>query len=78
LGVPGWRHPGEIVQRYSTLALPDVYAVIANYLRHRSDLGAYIVRREQESKEVRERIEREQGNLSETRARLLAYQRARK
>jgi uncharacterized protein (DUF433 family) len=69
--------PETIVQRYATLALPDVYAVIAYYLRHRSEVEAYLVRREQEGKEVRERIEKEQGDLSEIRARLLAYQRAR-
>jgi uncharacterized protein (DUF433 family) len=69
--------PETIVQRYSTLALPDVYAVIAYYLRHRNEVEGYLARREQEAEEVRERIEREQGDLSEIRARLLAHQRSR-
>jgi uncharacterized protein (DUF433 family) len=69
--------PETIVQRYSTLALPDVYTVIAYYLRHRNEVEGYLARREQEAEEVRERIEREQGDLSEIRARLLAHQRSR-
>jgi hypothetical protein len=65
--------PETIVQQYSTLALPDVYAVIAYYLRHRSEVEAYLARREQAAKEVRKRVESQQGDLSEIRARLLAY-----
>lgn len=64
--------PETIVQRYSTLALADVYAVIAYYLRHRTEVEEYLVRREQKAEEVRQRIERQQGDLSEIRARLLA------
>ncbi len=62
--------PETIVQRYSTLALPDVYAVIAYYLRHRSEVEGYLARREQKAEEVRERIEGQQGDLGEIRARL--------
>lgn len=64
--------PESIAQRYATLALPDVYAVIAYYLRHRREVDAYLARREEESEEVRRRIEGRQGELSEIRARLLA------
>jgi uncharacterized protein (DUF433 family) len=64
--------PEAIVQRYSTLALGDVYAVIAYYLRHRSEVDDYLVRREQQAAEVRRRIEEQQGDLSDIRARLLA------
>src|SRR2546421_9743354 len=64
--------PETIVQRYCTLALPDVYAVIAYYLRHRSEVEEYLARREQKAEEVRQRIERQQGDLREIRARLLA------
>ena len=63
--------PETIVQRYSTLALPDVYAVIAYYLRHRSEVEDYLARREQKAEVVRTRIENQQGDLSEIRARLL-------
>ena len=64
--------PETIVQRYSTLALADVYAVIAYYLRHRSEVDEYLARREQKAEEVRRRIESQQGDVSEIRARLLA------
>ena len=64
--------PETIVQRYSTVALHDVYAVIAYYLRHRSEVEEYLTRREQKAEEVRQRIENQQGDLSEIRARLLA------
>jgi uncharacterized protein (DUF433 family) len=64
--------PEAIVQRYETLALPDVYAVVAYYLRHPDDVDAYLSRRERKAEEVRRRIESRQGDLSEVRARLLA------
>ena len=64
--------PETIVQRYSTLRLPDVYAVIAYYLRHRSEVEGYLTRREQMADEARQRIESQQGDLSDIRARLLA------
>lgn len=63
--------PETIVQRYSTLPLPDVYAVVAYYLRHRSEVEGYLARREQKAAEVRQRIEGQQGDLSEIRTRLL-------
>lgn len=69
--------PETIVQRYSTLALPDVYAVIAYYLRHRSEIEGYLAQREQKADEVRQRIQNQQGDLSEIRARLLAQRQAR-
>ncbi len=68
--------PETIVQRYSTLALGDVYAVIAYYLRHRSEIEEYLARREQKADEVRQRIESQPGDLSEIRSRLLAQREA--
>jgi len=58
--------PETIVQRYSTLALPDVYAVLAYYLRHPNDVAEYLTRREQKAEEVRQRIESQQhyGNTT--------------
>jgi len=64
--------PEAIVQRYPTTTLPDVYAVIAYYLRHREDVEAYLAEREQRAGEVRQRIESRQGDLGEIRHRLLA------
>jgi len=63
--------PETIVQRYSTLALRDVYAALAYYLRHPSEIEEYLARREQQAEEVQQRIESQQGDLSEIRARLL-------
>jgi len=68
--------PETIVQRYSTLALPDVYAAVAYYLRHPSEVEGYLARREQQADEVRHRIESQQGDLSRIRARLLARRQA--
>jgi uncharacterized protein (DUF433 family) len=66
--------PETIIQRYPTLGLVDVYTVIAYYLQHRDDLGQYLTKQEHRAKEVRERIDRGQGNLAELRNRLLAKQ----
>ena len=44
--------PETIMQRYSTLALPDVYAVLAYYLRHPNEAERYLARREQKADEV--------------------------
>ena len=35
-------HPGEIVDRYPTLELADVYAVIAYYLRNSEEVETYL------------------------------------
>ena len=58
--------PETIVQRYSTLALPDVYAVLAYYLRHPDEVEDYLARREQKAEEVRQRCESQQhyGNTT--------------
>lgn len=62
--------PETIIQRFSMLALPDVYAVLAYYLRYPSDVEEYLARREQKVEKVRQRIESQQGDLSGIRARL--------
>ncbi|MCX7014672.1 MAG: DUF433 domain-containing protein [Candidatus Sumerlaeota bacterium] len=68
--------PETIVQRYSTLSLSDVYAVIAYYLRHRSAVEEYLSHRERKAEELRRRIEERQGDLSDIRSRLLAHRQA--
>lgn len=65
--------PETIVQRYSTLTLPDVYSVIAYYLRHQSELDEYLAEREQAANEVGQKIKSQQGDLSQIRARLMAH-----
>jgi hypothetical protein len=49
--------PETIVQRYETLDLSDVYAVISYYLRHRQEVAAYLRRREDKAAEVWQKIE---------------------
>jgi len=68
--------PETIVQRYSTLELPDVYAVLAYYLRHSNEVQGVLAQREQKAEQVRQRIDSQQGDLSEIRARLLTRRRA--
>src|SRR5438270_11614246 len=62
--------PEAIVQRYPTVTLADVYAVIAYYLRHREEVEQYVASREDRAKEVRRRIEANQADLGELRRRL--------
>ena len=64
--------PETIVQRYATLALSDVYTVIAYYLRHQDEIERYLARREQQAEEVWQRIESRKDDLSQIRARLSA------
>jgi uncharacterized protein (DUF433 family) len=66
--------PETIKQRYPTLELTDVYAVVAYYLRHCAEVDAYLDGREQKAGEVQHRIEAQQTDLSEIRARLSAHQ----
>jgi len=43
----------EIVYRYPSLKLADVYATIAFYLRHQSEVDAYLQQRGQQAQEIR-------------------------
>jgi uncharacterized protein (DUF433 family) len=49
--------PDDLVRAYDTLALADVYAVIAYYLRHREEVRAYLTRRKAEADALRAKIE---------------------
>ena len=44
----GWSAE-EIVAQFDSLELPDVYAVLAYYLRHRSEVDEYVRQAEQEA-----------------------------
>lgn len=61
----------EIAQDYSPVSLPDVYAVIAYYLRHRSEVEDYLAKRVQVHAELRREIQSRPG-YQELRERLLA------
>ncbi len=47
----------EIVSKYSSLRLADVYSVIGYYLRHRTEIQAYLQQREKEAERLRQQIE---------------------
>jgi uncharacterized protein (DUF433 family) len=64
--------PESIAQRFPTAALKDIYSVIAYYLQHQAELDDYLAHREQLADEVQRRIQSQQGDLSEIRARLAA------
>lgn len=63
--------PEEIAQDYSAVSLPDIYAVIAYYLRHRSEVDEYLQRREGEHAELEREI-KARPDYQEFRDRLLA------
>jgi uncharacterized protein (DUF433 family) len=63
--------PETIVQRYPTLALADVYAVITYFLRHRDVVEEYLLLRENKAQEVQQRVATH-GDLNGIRARLAA------
>jgi uncharacterized protein (DUF433 family) len=54
------RTPEDMVRAYDTLELPDVYAAVAYYLRHRAEVSAYLERREAEAARLRALIESRQ------------------
>ena len=56
--------PEDMVRAYDTLALADVHAVIAYYLRHRDEVRGYLKRREEEAESLRAKIETEHPRVS--------------
>lgn len=67
--------PEDLVRAYDTLSLLDVHAVIAYYLGHRGEVDAYMVKREEASKGMRETIEAARPRFAPEE--LLARQKAR-
>lgn len=63
--------PGEIVDAFDTLKLADVYSVIGYYLRHQTEVDAYLQHVEEEAEAIRREIESQPG-YQEGRERLLA------
>ena len=62
--------PQEIVRRYPTLALQDVYATIGYCLRHPAEIEAYLREREAQAGDMDAKIEGQQRDLSQIRERL--------
>ena len=54
----------DMARAYDTLALADVYAAIAYYLRRRDEVRAYLKRREEEAGAMRAKIEAEHPRVS--------------
>ena len=48
----------EFAQQYSSISLADVYSVIAYYLRHKTEVSAYLHKRQEQVATVREEVER--------------------
>ena len=61
----------EIVEQYPSLQLSDVYSVIGYYLRHKAEVDAYLLERQQRAAEVRQEAQR-RFNPVGVRDRLLA------
>lgn len=51
----GGSSPEEVVQSYPSLALADVYAVVAYYLRNRAEVDGYLAEQGQRAAEARSR-----------------------
>ena len=47
----------EIVHQYPSLQLADVYAVISYYLRNRSDVETYLLKRRKQAEKIRKQNE---------------------
>ena len=61
----------EIAQQYPVVKLPDVYATIAYYLRHRDEVAEYLSERETKAAVLREEAEA-RSPAADFRERLLA------
>ena len=61
----------EIAQQYPSVSIPDVYAVISFYLRHHSEVEAYLHQRRTEAEKVRSETE-SRSEYAAFRQRLLA------
>lgn len=68
--------PEEIIQRFPSLMLGDVYAVVAYYLRHSNEISRYLTRCEKMAGAIRQGIERRNDDLRNIRDRLLARRKA--
>lgn len=66
------KSPEAIHDAYKSVALADVYAILAYYLRHRTEVEAYLAEQEREDAEIQARTEAEYPLNEGLRAKLLA------
>jgi uncharacterized protein (DUF433 family) len=66
--------PETIVQRYSTLSLSDAYTTIGYFLRHPQEIETYLSQRKQLAESVRQKLSKNQPDLTSIRSRILAQQ----
>ena len=64
--------PEDIVRSYPSLTLAEVYAVIAYYLWHTTEVDEYLAEYKRQGDEIRRKIEAIQGSQAGLRDRLLA------
>jgi uncharacterized protein (DUF433 family) len=64
--------PEEIVSQMDTLALADVYGAISYYWRHRDEIDAYLQKRRIEADALRKKIEAQDPDRANLRAKLMA------
>lgn len=63
--------PEKIGEQYPSLQIADIYLVIGYYLRHKSEIDAYLVERQRQSALIRQEVE-QRFNPVGIRDRLLA------
>jgi uncharacterized protein (DUF433 family) len=68
--------PEGIVQSYTTLSLPDVYAVVSYYLADPGPIDAYLIEHDARAAEIRQRIEASQPPREHFRDLIMARARA--
>ena len=65
----------EIAQKFPTVALADVYQIIAHYLNHTTEIDSYLSQREAAAAALKARVEKRFDPIG-VRARLLARRNA--
>jgi uncharacterized protein (DUF433 family) len=68
--------PEQIVHKFPTLKLADVYAVITYYLRHQDEVQSYLTEQRKASEALRKELEAEFPPPKNLRARLLKRRRS--
>jgi hypothetical protein len=68
--------PEQIVHKFPTLQLADVYAVITYYLRHQDEVQAYMAEQHKAAEALRQQLDVEFPPPKNLRARLLKRRRS--